>query len=675
MRKVLNPTLAVLAIALAWGPVYGQVNAWPPVLAVPATQVPSDSSRTVYNSDQVLYIRTFKSQDSVNIKSATPSLRVDQNVDYELKNDSWFNTKDQFYDLSGSFVKKQLPLGLSAGLEWTPVLLLNKRETSQGVLGSIEAGPVLSAAPFGIPLLVHGGGTARGWNDSIGAISAADYGSLSHDKGIYGGADLGSAVAPLPNLPLIVNLRGYGRSMGTSRLVSGTAFALAYAGLPTGDSCFGLYTDSLTNGRDAFLGQDQGKPHFIDDPEKTERSYQLSAGIKGKPRFFLIPGAIYSYTQHYLAYPGIWGDKTNTDNAANFVLGTDSLFPLSYSGGLRIEWETEVKHSLSAENRGSSVTLSPELQAMNLEGKLASLDDYRAYRIELLNTVSKYFRNGMGAEYTSDISRYSKDYPVYYVSNGDTVRPDPPLDNDIIVNRQKFTLVPIPASWGKASLFAEYSNNYTNYIKKQMSSNNAIDQLYRVGGSANFVVAQKCTVSEAMSSDVKTTSYVFPETKRGSPPPYSRKWTSLLFLDASATGWLNLKTEWKETYSDFGTWNAREYLDTATLKSASALSSYRDYYAIVDKSWEHGIKLTAEARFFGDCQIDAGCSYQYIDSREFNIASGSYTPTYSAGTRVMPFASMTYLLGHQARFNASFARTFDIHEKYWEIHVSLNGAF
>jgi hypothetical protein len=676
MRNTLKPLIASVCAMLAWQPAAGQVNAWPQFLVVPAQPAAADSNRTVYGSDQNLYIHTFKSRDSVSIQSNTALYGVNQSVDYELKNDSWFDTKDQFYDLSGSVVRKELPLGLSAGLEWTPVLILNKRTLSQGLLGSIEAGPVASAAPLGIPVELHGGGTARGWNDSLDAVSVNDFGLLSRDKGFYAGGDVGSLVKPLPLLPLIVDVRGYGRSMETSKLISGTAFALLYAGFPSGDSCFAMYADSLTNGKDAFLGQAQGKPHFIDDPEKTERSYQISAGIRGRPRFWLVPGAVYSYNEHYLSYRDVWGDKRNTDNSINLVLGTDSVFPVSYAGGIKIDWEREDKHSRSSVDQGNSVALSPELQLMNLEGKLASLDDYQAYRIEMINTVSKYFRNGIGAEYTSDISRYSKDYPVYYVSNGDTIRPDPPQDNDLIVNRQKFTLVPIPSAWGKASLFVEYSNNYRNYIKKEMSGNNEIDQLYRVGGNGNFIIAQRCTVSEAMSSDVKTTGYVFPETKRGSPPPYSRKWSSLLFLDWAVTPWLGLKTEWNEIYCDFGTWNAREYLDTTTLKSAEAVANYHDYYAIVDKSWEHEIKLTLAAVPFRDCRVTAGCCYQYIDSRQFNVASGSYDPIFgAAGTRVMPFASITYQLGAQAQFNASFARTFDILNKFWDIHVSLTGAF
>lgn len=397
MRKALIPAAAAACVALAVRPAPCQVNSWPQALVVPAPSPLADSNRTAYGSDQNLYIRTFKSKDSVTIANNSASLSVNQNVDYELINDSRFNTEDQFYDLSGRFVKKRLWLGLSVGLEWTPVLILNQRTSREGILGSIEAGPVLEANPFGIPVGVHGGGTARGWTDSIGVVNAAEYGSLSRDKGFYAGGDIGSPVQPLPFLPLIVSVRGYGRAMGTSRLVSGTGFAFFHARLLTGDSCFAVYADSLTNGRDAFLGQAQGKPQFIDDPEKTERSYQVSAGIKGKPRFFLVPEAVYSYTEHTLSYRDVWGDKKNTDHSVNFFLGTDSMFPVTYGGGIKIDWERQNKHSLSG-SEGGSEPLTPQLNLMNLEGKLNSLDDYTGFRVAMIHTLQKYFGNGMGAE-------------------------------------------------------------------------------------------------------------------------------------------------------------------------------------------------------------------------------------------------------------------------------------
>jgi hypothetical protein len=302
-----------------------------------------------------------------------------------------------------------------------------------------------------------------------------------------------------------------------------------------------------------------------------------------------------------------------------------------------------------------------------------SLDDNQGYRISMIHSLAKYFSNGMGAEYTSDISRYSKDYPNFFVVNGDTMRRDPPLDNDIIINRQKVTLVPIPSAWAKMTLFGEYSKNLTNYIRKEMSGNNTIDWFYRVGGTFDATLFGRCTLSEAMSADAKVTRYVFPETKRGNPPTYSRKLSSLAVLDAAVTGWLSLKTVWSETYLDFGTWNGKEYLDSLAL--ASVQSTYKDYYAIVDKTWQHGISLSAVVRLFDVCFVNAGCSYQYLDVRQFDQVTREYALNNFAGSVVSPSASLSYQINPRLLFKAGIARTYNVNSKFWDIHISLNGAF
>jgi hypothetical protein len=657
MRNVIR--IALIAAVTAW-PLFGQAGEWPFLLGLPQPVPEGDSNRTEYGSDQSLYIHTFKVRDSLNILTNTPSSLIDQNVDYELTNDSWFDTKDQSYDLSGEAERKLHWHGLVAGLEWTPVLILNKRTSSQGILGSLDAGPVLAFTPFGVPIKIHGGATGRAWNDSIGALSVNEFGSLLRDKGYYAGGEFGNPVRSLPYLPLYVNAKGYGRVMGASKLITGTGSALFYYGIPGGDSAFAYYADSLTNGRASFLGQAQGKPHLINDLEKNERSYQFMAGIRGKPRFYFQPGLVYSYSEHILSYAGEWGSRKNSDHSVNLVLTTDSLFPVSYRGGFKIDWEREDKYATPGSSSGQTV----------------ALDDYRAYRVSLLNSLSKYFQNGMGAEYTSDISRYSKDYPNFFVVNGDTIRSEPTLDGDIIVNRQKFTLVPIPASWGKTTLFVEYSKNITSYIRKEQSGNNTVDWFLRVGGTCDFTLFEKCTLSEAMSSDAKKTDYTFPETKKGKPPPYSRKWSSLALLDVAIAPWLTLKTEWKETYWDFGTWNGREYVDSSMFKTPEEAAAYQEYYAIMDKSWEHGIKLSATVRLFDVWSGTAGCSYQYVDIREFNSLKLEYAPTPNTGAIVSPFVTLSYQMDRRLAFIAGFSRIFGINNnKFWDIHISLNGVF
>jgi hypothetical protein len=666
MQRILTGVTTALVLTGAAVQAYGQADQWPPELVIPQSVEPADSNGTEYGSDQGLFTRTFKASDSVSIRKNTASYGVNQIADFELAHDSWADTKDEYFDLSGDAVFKRLPLGLSAGLEWIPVLLLKKQMETQGMLGSLEAGPVVGAAPFGVPILVHGGATARGTSENIGAVSVAGLQSLNRDKGYYAGAEIGAPYERLPYLPVYLNVKGYGRSMETSRLITGTGSVFAYYGLSSRDSVFACYTDSLANGRDAFLGQAQGKPHFIDDPVKNERSYHFIAGVKGASRYFFSPAFIYSYSEHTLSFKDIGGDRKNTDNGVNLMLKTDSGFPLSYSGGLKIDVEREDKNSFSSyDTNGSLLAGGP--------GRSVSLYDFRAYRVAMINSFSKYLENGMGIEYVLDMSRYSQDYPNYYITNNRIVRSG--LDIDIIVNRHKVTVVPLPASWAKTSLFYEYSKNLRSFLKKERSGQNTIDWLYRVGGTADVTVFDRCTLSEAMSADAKVERFIFPEMRKGNPPPYSRKWSSLAMFDFYAAPWLTLKTEWNETYWDYGTWNGRDYVDSSTFASADEAAAYREYYAILDKSWEHGIKVAAVLRLFDVCLVNTGFSYLYRDVRGYDVVTKEYVRTPSAGSQVAPFASVSYQAGPGLVFKASVVRTFDIIDKFWDIHVSLNGVF
>jgi hypothetical protein len=291
----------------------------------------------------------------------------------------------------------------------------------------------------------------------------------------------------------------------------------------------------------------------------------------------------------------------------------------------------------------------------------------------MTNSFSKYLTNGMGIEYVLDMSRYSQDYPNYYLTNGRIVRSG--LDMDIIVNRHRVAVVPLPASWAKTSLFYEYSKNQRNFLKKESSGQNTVDWLYRVGGNADVTVFDRCTLSEAMSADAKVERFTFPEMHKGNPPPYSRKWSSLLLLDYNAMPWLTVKTEWNETYWDYGTWNGRDYVDSTAFASAGEAAAYREYYAILDKSWEHGVKLTAALRLFDVWQANLGCSYLYRDVRAYDVIKKEYAPTASAGNQISPFGSVLYEAGHGLVFKASVVRTFDIIDKFWDVRVSLNGVF
>jgi hypothetical protein len=577
-------------------------------------------------------------------------------------------------DLSGEALKKNVFDGVSAGLEWTPVVSFYQRGQSKGILGSAEAGPQLRLVPFGVPVKLHAGGAARSWDDNIlTRLGDVRYGDFSRDNGYYAGAEFGNPLQPVRSLPLYVNFKGYGRSMSASNLIAGTASALWYHAIRNGDSLFVVYADSLINGKDAYLGQVQGKPRLINDPLKEERSMQVSAGYKGKTRYFLWPGAVYSYGRHTVSFPsqGLWGDRKNTDQSINFILQTDTSFRVTYKGGFRVDWENEDK--LYDKNVPAFLTQS------NMDSLEANLQDYTGYRVAMVNFLSYYFKSGIGIEYTSDVSRYSKEYPNTYLIPNPAAQTDSVrrygLDNDIIVNRQRIAVTPVPSSWVGSSLFFETSTNLTNYVKHENSKINTIDWLYRIGTTVSCNVFDRCTVSEAMSADVRETRYKFPEVNKGNPPPYARKWSSLLLLNSPLYRSLTCRLEWKESYNDHGTWNSIEYLDDAALSDTALMAHFHEYYAIEEKWWQHGIRTSVSLHFMNNSVASAGIYYHYSDTRDYDAGRHAYVLSDLAGSQVEPFVSLEFHPNSEIVLKSAIAYMFDKQGNYWDITISLIGVF
>ena len=642
---------------------------WNAGLVIPERVSVGDSNGIHFGAQQGLYIKKFTSKDSVLVNKNTGNYGLRQSADYSLTNDYWLLSQEHSFDLSGEIEKKHLPLGISCGLEWSPVFLYNTHSSVKSLLGSFELGPVVRFESFPVPVAVHVGGALRAWNDSLySSLSQMSYMDLQKDKGMYAAMEIGRHDERLFNLPLFASFTGYGRSMSTSKLIAATGSVLAYQPLDNGDSLFGAYSDSLLNGRNAFLGQSGAKPHFIEDPLKIERSYQLSAGYKGAAKLFLEPSLLFSYSEHTLSYPietNLLSDRKNTDYSAVALLSAVPSFPLSYNGGIKIDWENEDKLY--------GKTLSTVANATDEDSLKINLEDYDAYRITMTQAVSKFWANGIGLEYDFDISRFTRNYPNYYTKNSDTVRNT--NDNDLIVNKQKLTVVPIPSVWGNATLYYEFSKNLSNYIRKEKSGQNTIDWLYRVGATYKNTVFARCTVSEAVSADAKVTRYAFPSINRGNPPPYSRKFTSLTVLNTSITKKISISAEINETYSDNGTLNSREYLDTIKLADPEFMKTYQDYYAIDEKLMMHTIKFACIVNPVDSWYTTLGCAYLLNDAKIYDILTNTYGTSPSAGRRVSPFFKLSKVLGKGIGGNAEITYNFDTNESFWDVLISISGEF
>jgi hypothetical protein len=273
-----------------------------------------------------------------------------------------------------------------------------------------------------------------------------------------------------------------------------------------------------------------------------------------------------------------------------------------------------------------------------------------------------------------DISRFSREYSTsFYLRGSDTIGTN--NDNDLIVSKQKVTVVPLPVSWGNTTIYYDFSRNLSDFIKQDKSGKNEIDWLYRIGATYKNTVFGRCTLSEATSADANVTRYAFPAMNRGSPPPYSRKWTSLTIADVQIARRIGASAELNETYSDAGTLNSIEYLDTNLLQNREFMATYKDYYAIFTKIWIHNIKLAVILQAFEKMSIDVGLDYQLNDANDFDALSSTYVPASQAGRRISPFTILEYKVTKKLAGRAAVTYNFDTYLNFWDIRISLNGEF
>jgi hypothetical protein len=669
---------------LAIGVTFCQVNQWPQELKVSqdTTKTPPDTNFTTFISGQRQYMTTFDNADTLKIIHNDSLRETRQLVSYWLERNDLFDSRKQFFDLSGAVIKKNFLLpGISLGVDWTPILLLNSQETSQEALASIDVGPLLRFNPFHVPVTLRGGASGKIENDSfpterIGSLRADDFGK---DHGFYGAFAIGNGNAPMPHVPLFINAQGYGRSMKMSHLFSGIGQALFFSDLPTGDSISLLYTDSLINGSDALMGQEgiNGKSYFLNAPDRIERSYEIKGGIKGKYRFHLQPSLVYSFSRYSLMYPSTnaaslersnLGDRRNTNQSVAMMLSNDPSFFINYSGGLRVDWENEEK--LFADK----IDLANPVDSVNIDTFKVKLNDYAGYRATMDHTLSIQSKSGRGLQYSFNVSRYSKTFPNYYHQGADTTRNN--NDQDWIVQSHHLDITPLSGEKGSLTVSGAYSTNLRYYLKAAESANNSVDYIYNLGISTTVKTSDNFNLLYSVSAATKRTEYEFPaQYARVSdiPPYYSRGITSDLTLNRKIARSLFLKAEWLEHYQDEGAW----YMDLIDQKPDSTLTLFNSYYGILRKQWNHRIDLsisdTVEKQLLWQC----GISVERIVRNKFEAYQSIFLPD-NQGTKyiIVPFLMFNSKVGDHFSMALKVKRYIDtIDDDYWDFTLLFTARF
>jgi hypothetical protein len=671
-------------LCLGAGASYCQVNQWPPDLKVfrdTALTVP-ESSAVTFVSGQRQYLNTFDNADTLRINQNDSLHAFRQLAAYSLEKNELFGSRKQYFDLSGTALKKNVLFpGMSLGVDWTPIFLLNSQDASQGALGSLDAGPVARFTLLQVPITLRGGVSGKIENDSLPmenfrSMHADDFGQ---DHGYYGAFDLGRGDVPIGRIPLFINAQGYFRSMKTYSLLSGTARALFYKDLPTGDTLSVLYTDSLINGSDALMGEEgiYGKSFYLNVPDRIERSYEIKGGIKGKYRFSFQPAFVYSFSRYSLMYPSLnavstqqpnLGDRRNTDQSVAFLLGSDPSFYINYSGGLRVDWEREEKLF------GSAINMSGPADSSNLDTLKVKLNDYTGYTAAMDHTLSVQSKSGRGVVYSFDISRYSKTFSNTYNYQDSIYRNY--NDQDWIVQSHHLDITPLAGDNGKFTVSGTYSTNLRYYLKAQESAYNSVDYIYTLGMSATVKTSETFNLHYGLSGTAKRTEYEFPvqyAQVSTIPPYYSRGITSDLTLNFKIAKSFFLCVELPEHYQDEGAW----YTDTISQKTDSTREAVASFYGIQRKQWNYRTELTVGDTAQKHVRWQCGSSFERIIRTKFDADRNAFVPDLQ-GTKyvIVPFVAVNAKVGDNCSILLKLKRYIDtIDNDYWDFTLLFTAGF
>ncbi len=697
--------LGIAVIFIMTGLIRAQVNQWPYELQAPepAAAADADTGAVDFVSQQSFYMNTIISLDSIRMVHENSSSSLRQIGYYRLEKNELFGSRKQYFDLSGATMKKSfLVPGVSMGIDWTPILLLNSSKANHALSGSLDMGPALQTKVFSLPITLRGGFAGKVQHDdfSLNSLHETISGNARRDKGLYGAFDIGSSDKPVFSLPLYVSLKGYGRSQVTSKLFTTIGSALYSRSFASGDTLSLLYADSLIDGSGAVLGDEgaQGKSFFLDIPQSIIRSYELKGGIHGKYRFHLQPAVVYSFARHSMQYPSTdntlnthnnLSDRQNTVSSFNAMLTSDPALLISYSGGLRIDLEKEKK--LFQED----VSLNRMIDSSNTDTLKVKLNDYDGYRAVMKHVVSMRTAQGAGIEYSFDISRYLKTYPFHYAMRmkipraTDTSRTDSLTitdtigsndDKDWIVQNHHLKITPLLNPNARLSLVAEFSKNLSYNLKAEKSANNSVDYFYLAGINSFFRLSDKVTVEEAVSTDVKRTEYVYPEDyhKMGFlPPSYSREITLQSMATWNPGKAATIQAEWREHYEDDGYWFDKASIDSSGPDYDSLKAAFKSYYGIERIQWRHSCALRTSLHISPNLIPEVGGLFEYVLQKKFNDVLHDYivdpsqtryiiVPSFSIGSKFNDYFSL----------KARIKRYIDtVKDDYWDFTILFNARF
>ncbi len=551
-----------------------------------------------------------------------------QTADYRYEQIS-ARSSIQSADLSGIILYNNVVTeGLAAGIDWSPVVSYT---STPGILQSnVDVGPLMRHSLLSVPYQVRMGVYGYGWSDTLEAFRNLTTGSLHGNPGIYGSVAIGNPLEPIGSVPLYLSINADGRTLNGSNLGLMTASALYCTPLAhLGDSLFLHVGDSLTNGRELYLGEYEGKSFYSNTSWRLNHSFSGTAGVKLIQRFGITPRLYYRYFINTIAYPDktiSLDDQLRRGYQFGFAGNTDDERRLSYQGGLEIKKEFE-----DWLFRRDFTSFDPVTRT-DSSALLINQSDHHSSAIRTTNNVKLVLPHDLSMVYQLTALKDSKEYNK--TPQGKFNRDE--MDRVQIYN--KLALRYERDSLSYIDIYGQTGKLYHYYFSEEQSAGSKITREHRIGFDIG-VSAGPFTLREHCYGDVEVAEMRYPVNL----PPYARDITSTLVGNLKVIeNRLHITGKWVEMYHDDGYWYAEEYWP-------DSIDLDHEFYAIQQKNTQYWIDFACEL-FWGNGKVIAGTLLHDVFLRQWRWnyddkgeRSGSYLVSeLDTGYDIEPYCSFEW---------------------------------
>ncbi len=648
--------------------VIGQMDFWPEVLYIPFSEGQRDSNHLEINLDQKIDEYIYKIDNFFSLLKNDSLKEVKQYINYKLDDDNNLGRQNHYLDLAGAFTRKKFPFSFSSfGFEWIPTATYyrlqdrngDNNSSSSGV-GSIRLGPSIGLLYQNLPIRISGGGALDVWQDILSYKPKWDEVVASNsDPGFYGALTVGNNTQQIiKGIPFYAEGKIFGRYMNSvknEKITNGMINALFVQDVPFGDSLFLYAADTLSKGREgSFTGLQYGSPQLTSTPNKTHNSLQASIGVKNINTKLFTPSLLYQWSLSSETFPqgqeNLFNERFMKHTIALMAhnKGTDFII---YRCGIKFSFENEdwlYKHDFD-NVFDTSITRLPLKDSLEM-----NINDFKGFEAGMYHFFNKKLKNNMEFTYSFTINRYKVTYPYFFVIEKDSEKDDTTEineDKDEAYSRHLFNVTLFSLPRLKLDILADYSKNDDVKLKKEKSSGNFTERVYRFESTFYLNTDSSNGLSETFGAFSRMSEYHYPEFYPEGPPLFRQYYSRL-------RGWFHIgeKMAVEAIWNDIATVNG-------LVDSTNTLRPELRYK-------ESSLDLKFSYSFPNNLIMQSGCFFRYIKY---------YTNVYNdieIDKSLWPYIELKACLFNRLLLHARLERYINpVRDDFWKGLSTLNWMF